>query len=531
MNKLAQYLNKHLSGEVLVDISARTHFSTDGSPLAITPQMVVYPRSTNDIRKLMRFCWQLAEKGHTISVTARGAGTDRTGGAIGSGAILSTAAHLDAIFEYDDKQRLVRLQPGVSVAALQDALGLNSLVVSVLSDVPRNVTVGGVVTAGQTSRHYSDWIDQLEVVLANGDVLQTKRLSKRELHKKKGLTTFEGDIYRGIDTLIEENKELVSQLDERASLGYSGLHDVKHKDGSFDLTPLFVGTQGTLGIVSEMILRAETAPQATVAVTGAFAAATNARDVLEQTAKLGPAKVEYFAKPFIQKAQESGKVYGFLAGNSENDTEVLLVVTFTEGSERHQAKKAKKLCKLYEQAGAVTSVIDANGRADIESLAILSMQSTDKGSASVPSVDGVYVPLERFEAFLEGLTQLEVDHRTPLPLYGLPLEGLWYVRPSLNLKTAGGKAEVLKLINDYAKLVEDCSGTFCSVYGEGRLQTFRAYQSLEPAERELFENVKKLFDPQGVLNNGVKQPLDVKQVASLMREDYISPHRDRLPRY
>ena len=96
-------------------------------------------------------------------------------------------------------------------------------------------------------------------MLANGEVIETGRLSKRELSKKLGLATFEGEIYRSVDTLLEEQHELVEQLERNVvknNAGYN-LLDVKRRDGSLDLTPLFTGSQGTLGIITEAILDTE----------------------------------------------------------------------------------------------------------------------------------------------------------------------------------------------------------------------------------------------------------------------------------
>src|ERR1700757_4233622 len=125
MSKVAQYLNEHLLGEVTTNDHVRKQFATDGSVLAIVPDMVIYPRTTSDLRKIARFSWQLAEKGHRLPITPRGGGSDQTGGAIGSGVIIDTVAHMDAIFELDAKQRLVRVQPGVNFKALNDALKLH----------------------------------------------------------------------------------------------------------------------------------------------------------------------------------------------------------------------------------------------------------------------------------------------------------------------------------------------------------------------------------------------------------------------
>jgi FAD/FMN-containing dehydrogenase len=115
MNKIAHYLNTHMLGEVIVTPSVRKAFSTDASAFQYEPDMIAYPRATSDIRKIARFSWQLAEKGHALPLVTRGAGTDTTGAAIGGGMIVAMMPHLNRIFEYDTSQKLVRLQPGVTV--------------------------------------------------------------------------------------------------------------------------------------------------------------------------------------------------------------------------------------------------------------------------------------------------------------------------------------------------------------------------------------------------------------------------------
>ena len=126
MNKVAIYLRGHISGEVSTRDDVREAMSIDGGVLKQKPEMVIYPRNTNDIRKVARFSWQLAEKGHKLPITVRGAGTDATGAAIGKGIALVTAAHMNTLFEYDAKQKLIRLQPGVTVGTLNQALALHS---------------------------------------------------------------------------------------------------------------------------------------------------------------------------------------------------------------------------------------------------------------------------------------------------------------------------------------------------------------------------------------------------------------------
>ena len=82
MSKVAAYLQEHILGEVTTNPAILDAMSRDGGVLHLMPEMVIYPRVTNDIRKVARFAWQLAEKGHVLPVTVRGAGSDTTGAAI-----------------------------------------------------------------------------------------------------------------------------------------------------------------------------------------------------------------------------------------------------------------------------------------------------------------------------------------------------------------------------------------------------------------------------------------------------------------
>ncbi|HMH69946.1 MAG TPA: FAD-binding oxidoreductase [Candidatus Saccharimonadales bacterium] len=143
MSKVAMYLQEHISGEVVTNAALLGAMSRDGSVLEIAPEMVVYPRTTNDIRKVARFAWQLAEKGHMLPLTARGSGTDQTGAAIGKGIILSLPAHMNAILEFDAKQKLVRVQPGINAKALNDALLLHGVGIPSMPYSAAYSTVGG----------------------------------------------------------------------------------------------------------------------------------------------------------------------------------------------------------------------------------------------------------------------------------------------------------------------------------------------------------------------------------------------------
>jgi FAD/FMN-containing dehydrogenase len=534
MSKVASYLQEHISGEVSVNPYVLDLMSRDGSILKATPELVVYPRTTNDIRKIARFSWQLAERGHTLSITARGGGSDQTGAAIGNGIILSFPSHMNTVFEYEPRHKLVRLQPGVNAQALTDALWLHGVSIPALPASSAYSTVGGAVannSSGVFSGKYgamNQWVEQLEVVLANGEVIQTGRISRRELNRKKGFQTLEGEIYRSIDNLIEDNKELVAELSTRAdytNAGYIQIASVKKKDGSFDLTPLFTGSQGTLGIVSEMILRADYISSRLGVTVAVFADKDAARDCISALIGHNPAFLDYFDGELIEQADKAGKRYGF-AEKAGFDVGAALLIGFDDSGSRKRAKKLKRTSKVLKEFGAWSDSVNGDGADDLMSLReVLAWAALPNGAgiSAPPLLSGAYVPPEQFSVFAAGVKALATKYHTPLPLFGNELTSLYYAWPIFNLKKTSDKQKMFKLLDEFAALVDKTGGELIGEAGEGRLKSKFVQRSFSDETVAMFEAVKAIFDPYGILNPGVKQPADIKQLAAMLRDDYHAP--------
>lgn len=511
-------------GEVVTSPQVLARFTTDGSVFQFTPDMVAFPFATSDIRKIARFSWQLAEKGHTFPITPRGAGTDTTGGAIGNGMILSLTNHMNQIFEYDANQKLVRLQPGVTVNALSNALSLHGTAIPELRWDYQMGTVGGSIAS---QRQAIEYVDQLEVVLANGDVLQTKRLSKRELEKKKGLQTFEGEIYRQVDGLIEDNAEvldaMVSDDDRFDHEGYVGLEAVKDRKGNFDLTPLFVGSQGSLGIISEMILRAEFVNQNPAMVVAAFAERSSARDALDTIDDIDPTAVEYIDASFFDAASLAGKTFAFYEEAKEQFGGVVavVVVTLNDFNERARHKKMKKLLDKLKPFGAHVvaekDVIHSDLRA-VTSVTSWLLNPEKKDFSAPPILDGMYIPMDRFDVFANDLEDVMKEYHVALALYGRPQDELWFVRPLVRMAATADKQKLFKLTAALADLVRKHGGAPFGSAGDGRIGVGLRIETSD--QTEVFQKLKMIFDPHGTLNPGVKHDSTVRDLAKQMRHEY-----------
>ena len=524
MSKVATYLRGHLAGEVDFRTDLRAARARDAGILAIAPEMVVSPRNTSDIRKTARFSWQLSERGHALPLVARGAGYGINGGAVGRGAQISLAAHMNTIFEYDSKQRLARLQPGVTIQALQSALALQGTGVLALDGLERG-TIGGAIAdnaAGYLAGKYGSLaanVSQLEVVLANGDVLQTGKISKRELSRKKGQQDLEGDIYRGVETILEDYADEISTIHERDQTGYNSIARVRDRDGSIDLTPLFIGSQGTLGIISEMILRVDFRSQHLDTAALVFASADTARDMLDELRRFAPAFVKYFDATLVRRAVQVGYKASWFQEVGGKAPQAVILVGFDDFNARARAKGKKKLEKICGSVADVSLVLDDDARASLLTLLDIACYSTlpDRAGVGVPPLlSDWFVPPERFEDFTKALMALGNKLRVELPIAVDGLTELVSAYPLAPIAQASDRQKLMRLFDETARLVHQYGGAIVGQHSEGRLLSRFAYECIGARRVDMYRAIRKLFDPLGTLNPGVKQLNDVRQLAGMI---------------
>ncbi len=528
MSKIAQYLNEHLLGHVSGLGTLREQYSSDAGVLEVTPELVVYPKATNDIRKVARFSWQLAEKGHVLSLTPRGFGNDVTGGAIGSGLLIDTSRYLNSILyvAIKDKDKIAHVQPGVSLKTLHETLRWNGLTIGAYTPDMQDMTVGGAIASGVSTYRsgkygtIADAIDRMEVVLANGDLMEIGRVSKRDLSKKQGEQTLEGEIYRQIDAILEENAELIASLSSDAdNTGYR-IDQVQQKDGSFDLTPLFIGSQGTLGLISEVVLRTDFYNEEEAAMAIVCNTFSEARDVADILEKIEPTTLLSIDSSYYEMAQAHGKSYLF--NEKDEDFSTVVYVSFDDFSDKARERKIKKALKaLSKKEVAIYTSLDSRieDLYAIRDVAQIAMTPLRIDETYAPVCDGAHIPTVRLSEFATEVTALAEKYHTVLPLSIDMLTGVVSTRALLRLKKVSDKQKVFKLSAEYAALVHKMGGSVTGGQAEGRLGAFAEYPQLDEAVVELNNKIRKVFDPYGTLNPGVKQQADLKSLIRLLKDN------------
>src|SRR3989344_3414114 len=542
MSKVAHYLQEHLVGEVMTGADARRYFATDTSIFSVTPALVAYPRNENDVRKTARFSWQLAERGRIIPITPRGAGTDQSGAAIGSGIIMSFPAHLNRILEFDGKTGVVTVEPGINYGKLQQTLHTHGRFLPPFPSSIEFSTVGGAIAnnaGGEKTIKYgstSQYVKSLRVALANGEVIATKRLSRRELSKKMGLTSFEGEIYRSLDALIEENEEQIARGRQRHQLihnraGYN-VFDVKTSAG-FDLTSLIVGSQGSLGIITEAIMKVVPHnPRTTVGLIS-LSRLDDLGSILPAVMATKPSVVDMVNKAAL--AQVAKVNPNQLVGAIEEPKAAIhLFVEYDDIKESVAKKSAKRLKKLVGSvAAAVKITTDPSQQEAIwklrQSVGTILTQPYGQSKA-LPVAEDVSLPLDKMIGFLHEAEQIYKTLELPPAFWGHAGSGVVRMSPILDLGQVGDRQKLFKLSEAIYELAIRLGGSITASAGDGRVRAPYLSWQYEPGVHGVMMQVKKIFDPLNILNPGVKTAT-LDDVKTLMRGDYnLGHHHQHLPR-
>lgn len=542
MSKVAHYLQEHLLGEVSASSEVRKHFANDASILQIAPAVVVYPRNENDVRKTARFAWQLAERGKVVPITARGGGSDTSGAAIGSGILIAFTAHMNRILALDPAKETITLEPGATFDKVEQTLYTHGLFLPPYPVSQHYATIGGGLAnncIGEKSIKYGSiqkYATNLRVVLANGEVIDTAPLSKRELSKKLGQANFEGEIYRQLDVLLEENADLIKtvsakQFARRNSAGYN-IFDVKTAEG-FDLTPLIIGSQGTLAIVTEAIFKVVTHNPMTSSAMVSLYNQTDLAELLPKIIALRPSQLDLLNRAAIEHIHS---INPYQIGNllEVPEAQIQLFIEFDDHKDSQQKKYIKQLSKLVSTAGGVIKV--AKNIDDQEKMAKLRQSVStiitypSGQSKSVPVAEDVCLPPSRVAEYLNKATEVYAAFGLPAAAWGQIGDGVIRMQPVLDLAQVGDRQKLFKLSETIYRLVVAYGGSISASAGDGRIRAPYTAWMFGPELHGVMMKVKKIFDPHGILNSGVKTA-SLEEIKSMMRGEYsLGHHHEHLPR-
>jgi FAD/FMN-containing dehydrogenase len=538
--ELITSIQKATKADVFTDQHIRKYFSTDGSIFTQTPEAVVYPTSTQDVSEVVKILdAEARSKRKTIGITARGKGTDQSGGALGEGVSLVFPAHMNHIKEVD--RNLVTVQPGVHYASLQRVLHSHGRFMPPYPSSINFSSIGGAIAnnaCGEKTIKYGstrEYVKSLKVVLSDGQIITTKRLNAVGLQRKKQQQTLEGKIYRDLDSLLKKHHQLIGRMQPHTSKNAAGydLWDIRGKYGSFDLTPLLVGSQGTLGIVTEAQLSVPHYNPHTTLLVGYFDDLEHMEAACQKLLKLEPSALEFVDSHLLDFLQKNHP--GMIRGLIPKPTpKIVLLCEFDNHSSVLRQTKAHRAIRILEQyARSHRMSVKKDEQQQLwrirhSAAAVIWM---DKGKQkALPIIEDGVVPLSRMKDFLEGTYTLLKKYKLEIAVWGHAGDANLHLQPFMDLSKASDRTKVIKLADEFHRMVIDLGGSTCAEHNDGLSRAPYLKELYGEDIYNLFVEVKKIFDPHNIMNPGKKIGVTTDQTKKLLRHEYGMEHLyDHMP--
>jgi FAD/FMN-containing dehydrogenase/Fe-S oxidoreductase len=497
-------LKGFLQGEVLFDSLSRALYSTDASIFQVEPAGVVVPRHEDDVRALVAYAAE-----HHLSLIGRGAGSGVAGEALGRGLVVDLSRHFRAIL--DIREDTVRVQPGVTCRELNACLAAVGRRFAPDPASAEQCTVGGMVATNASGaralRHgYTrDHVAALRVVLDTGAAAAVgqENLTPPAAEGPGGHLP---DIVAAVAVLLEENAGLISRCRPRTPFNRCGylLHDVL-SNGRLDLARLLVGSEGTLGLFTEVTLRTIPLPGGRAVVLLGCHSLDSALRASQLALPTGPAACELIDRRLLSLAR--GSDAAGLAALVPAAAEAVLLVEYEASSPRQaQAAAADLVARLREERLGLHAVaayapeeIERSWR--LREAALPSLYGLRSGPRPVAFVEDVGVPPDELPRYLHRVQEILQEEETTASFMVHAGTGQVHTRPFLDLDRPEDLAKLSILGEKIHALALDLGGTVSAQHGTGLARTPWVARQYGPLYG-IFRQLKAIFDPQGLFNPG-----------------------------
>ncbi len=510
VSPLEQALRSALQGEVRFDKISRAIYSTDGSVYQIFPTGVVIPKSVADVIETVRLCRE-----HNVSITPRGGGTSQSGQAVGPGVQIDFSKYMRAVLDLDADAKTVVVEPGIVLDELNHFLKPHGLQLPVDISTASRATIGGMVannSSGTRSIIYGSTIDyvlELTVLLADGSVITARPLDAAELDHKCASDDLEGRCYRAVRSLAENHAgEIERRYPKiRRRVGGYNLDHFVPSNGQFDLCKLFVGSEGTLGVVLNAKLRLVEPPKAKVLCVPQFETLPDAMLAVQFILEHKPSAVELMDKNLLDQTRGK-REFEPLRDFIEGDPAAMHIVEFSGDSADVLPERVDRLEADLRERGLSRKMhraIDSAAQARIWKLrqAGLGLAMSETGDTKgIAYVEDTAVSPERLPEYIDRFDALVRENGTTASYYAHASVGLLHIRPAINMKTVEGVGQFERIAEQVVDLVLEFGGALSAEHGDGLVRSPFQRKMFGPVIYDAFCEIKKAFDATGVFNPG-----------------------------
>ncbi|HSX43257.1 MAG TPA: FAD-binding oxidoreductase [Candidatus Saccharimonadales bacterium] len=540
-------------GELDDSPEAKEKYSHDASMFELRPKLVVKPKDSADVQSLVKLVASSKSKMPDLSVTARSAGTDMAGGAINESVIVDFNAHFTKVERVTAEE--AQTQPGVFYRDFEvETLKQHALMPSYPAS--RDLcTVGGMVannSGGEKSLEYGkvkDFVKELRVVFADGNEYVVKPINKKELDTKIAQNDYEGNIYKKIYDLCEAHYDEIKAAKpdvSKNSMGYTLWEVWDRETGIFDLTKLIVGSEGTLGFVTDITYRLVPArPHSGLLVL--FLKDINALgELIPKVLEHKPASFECFDQatllltikfmPYFLKMLGPRRFLHLILSLTPDAAQLLhgipkmvLMVEFNGETEQAVRDKVKA---LHRELGHMRARYEINGFEEdptegksekfwiMRRYAFQVLRKNVKDKHTAPYIDDFIVRPEYLAEFLPQLRLLIKKYKLFATIQGHIGDGNFHVIPLMKIEEPSERAKFEPSQKEVNDLVLKYHGSLSGEHNDGLVRGPWLEAQFGKPILDLFREVKHTFDPENIFNPHKKSDADWEYSYSHIRDHF-----------
>jgi FAD/FMN-containing dehydrogenase len=528
MDDIVPKLQKLLKGEVHTDLTARQAVSHDASVYELVPEAVISPIDSLDIQKLVAFVAKNKASYPKLSITPRSAGTCMSGGSIGTSIVLDMTTHLNKIGSL--KGALLNTQPGVYMRDIDPLLYDQNLHLGCVPASRAINTIGGMVgnnSGGERSLQYGNterWVRELKVVFGDGNEYIVKPLNRKQLTQKLKENTYEAGLYRQTYELIEKHYDQVKNARphvNKNSMGYN-LWSVWDRDtGIFDMTRLISGSQGTLGIITDITMEAVPKAPHSGLLLVYLPSIKNLGDVIAAVMHHEPATFEGFDNITFNLGLRYFNTFRKQLGTKEwlRQQSILLksvakfkghipsMFLMIEFDGQTKGEVLDKISILHDDLKSFKLKMDIQADEGssapfwkIRRAALSLLQNQVHGRYASPFIDDMAVPPRYLPEFVPQLRKVIRKYKLPATIQGHFGDGNFHVIPLMDIAGEKDQAKLEPVMRELIPIVLKYGGTMAGEHNDGMVRGPWLPAVFGKEMYEIFKETKEIFDPQYIFN-------------------------------
>ncbi|HEX3551410.1 MAG TPA: FAD-linked oxidase C-terminal domain-containing protein [Candidatus Elarobacter sp.] len=503
-------LRAEVAGDVLFDRVSRGMYATDASIYQIQPLGVVVPRTSSDVEATLAIA---RESG--VPVTARGGGTSQCGQTVNHGLIVDVSRHLREVIGIDSAARRARVRPGIVLDDLNRALAPHGLFFPVDPSTASRATIGGMTannSSGARSIRYgimADNVAGIDAILADGTRAYFGEVdSDATRDGTPGGARYAALVERVRAIAAREASEIAARIP--TVLRHVGGYAIQRvrADGPFNMASLLVGSEGTLAYFDAIDLALQPLPRAKALGVCHFPAFADAMRSTEALVALGPVAVELVDRTMIELSREIAAFAPAMAKYVRGEPGSLLLVEFTGDEPEPLARKLDELDETMAQLGFPHAVVKLTETAqqaemwDVRAAGLNIMTSMRGDAKPVSIVEDCAVPLRHLADYTDRLNGIFAKYGTKGTFYAHASVGCLHVRPVLNVKRDEDVGKLRAIAEETFALVREYGGAHSGEHGDGIVRSEFHAEMFGERIVTAFRDVKRAFDPDGLLNPG-----------------------------